>query len=214
MIAAASAVSRRVSHSALEPTPMGIALGDDDEAAADGVAGLDDRVHLGHHAPPPRLGSGQRSGVGVDAVALPPAGRDARRAGSSAPGKARIGPSWSTKLQSVTPAGRQQLAADRAGRDARCGRACRGSLEHVADVGGVVLDGARQVGVAGARQRDGLRPRAHAGMGSTDIRSLPVLPVAVGDAEGERRAERAPEAQARRSTSTWSCSISMRRPLP
>ena len=48
----------------------------------------------------------------------------------------------------------EQLPRDRARRDARRGLARARALEHVANVGAVVLDGARKVGVPRTRPRD------------------------------------------------------------
>ena len=139
-------------------------------------------------------GSGQRSGVGSRRSRVGPAVGDGGET-SSASGNARIGPSWSTKLQIRTPHAAEQLARERAGHDAGGGRACRGTLEHVADVVGVVLDGAGEVDVAGPRQRD--RLRAALGRDRLDRHPLgPVLPVAVVDGEAEGRAERAAVAEA------------------
>ena len=87
----------------------------------------------------------------------------------------------------------QERLAQRPARDARGGLARGGPLEDVADVGLLVLLGAHQVGVAGARQvhlGDLLsdRPGAHA--------LLPVGVVAVCDLQRDRAAERAAVADA------------------
>ena len=92
----------------------------------------------------------------------------------------------------------EQGLRDGAGGDVDGGVAGARALERVADVVVAVLEDAGEVGVAGARQRDGLRalpvrlalglPRAHP--------PRPVLVVEVADDERQRRAERArvPEA--------------------
>ena len=92
----------------------------------------------------------------------------------------------------------EERLRDGAGRyeDRRVAR--RGALERVADVVEAELLHTREVGVAGPRQRHGLcplslrlsvrRPWAHP--------PRPVLVVAVADDERERRAERAPMAEA------------------
>src|SRR5947209_4487189 len=70
-----------------------------------------------------------------------------------------------------------------------------GALEHVADVAVAVLHGAGEVGVPGAGPRHFLLRRARLGHRHAHGR-LPVLPVAVGDAERDGRAERGAPADA------------------
>ena len=198
MIAAASAASRRVSHSAFEPTPIGIALGDDDE-----------RRRRSSRRPrwprrPRRIiaasasGSGQRSGVGARRSALPASpgsrGRPARRPRRNA----RTGPSWSTKLQIVTPQSLRAAGGTRrpprpaarssGPRRARARRGCRRVSYLMAPARSAWPGRASVIGF-GRSAQPGSRLDRHP--------LLPARPVAVRDREGEGRAERAPEAQAR-----------------
>ena len=89
----------------------------------------------------------------------------------------------------------QERLAERAAGDARGGLARGGPLEDVAHVAVLVLLGADEIGVTGARQVDlgdvlVDRPRVHA--------LLPVGVVAVGDLQRDGTAERAPVAHAGR----------------
>ena len=112
-------------------------------------------------------------------------------------GKARTGPSWSTKLQMRTPAAasswrqtapaRTRTAVERA--DARSSTSRMSSVSYLMAPARSAWPGRASVTALG-------RPRAGQRLGRHAV--LPVLPVAVLDAEGERRAERPAEAQAGR----------------
>ena len=87
----------------------------------------------------------------------------------------------------------QELAGDRADRDARGGFARARALEHVAHVVVAVLDDAGQVGVARSRARDdgAVDARCFGARRRFDgHRPLPVLPVAVGNHQRDRTASR------------------------
>ena len=89
----------------------------------------------------------------------------------------------------------EQPLGDRADGDAGGRFAGAGAFEHVADVVEAVLDGAREVGVAGTQAGDAL----DLGLDGLDRHLLgPVHPVAVLDPEGDRRAERVAVADAGR----------------
>src|SRR5882672_4974691 len=93
-----------------------------------------------------------------------------------------------TQLHDVRPDLDAELAQQDLA-DGAAGHAGAGALQDVAGVGAVVLEGAREVGVAGARPGNlaaPLAPRA-IGLGSHDV--LPVLPVAVPDEYGDGRTE-------------------------
>ena len=141
-------------------------------------------------------GSGQRSGVGSTPVALPPAVADA--------------------VERVVDVGEgpdgAQLVDEAPDRDARMRPAAGGTTEPAATRGAVERAEARSstsrmsaVSYLMAPARSAWPGRASvmglgrlaAGMGSTDIRSGPALPVEVGDVKASGRAERPPEAQAR-----------------
>src|SRR5438067_2123288 len=83
----------------------------------------------------------------------------------------------------------RQQALGHAGHGHARGRlAGAGALQHVADVTMAVLHGAGEIGMSGPRPRHFLLRRARLGHRDTH-RRLPVLPVAVGDAQRDRRAE-------------------------
>ena len=95
----------------------------------------------------------------------------------------------------------QQLPRDRAGGHARGGFARAGALEHVANVGAVVLDDAGKVGMARARPRDDRPCRAGGTCRRLFLgvhRLLPVFPVLVANQQRDRRAERFAGAHARK----------------
>ena len=138
MTAAASAASSRRSQWTYDPSPIGSAVGDDLEHAADRVAVRPRLVDPGDHR---GLGVGvraaQRRGVGLLARA-----RRARRVDGHAADLGRERPDLDAELA-------QERPGDAAGRDARRRLARGRALEHVADVVEAVLERARQVGVAG-----------------------------------------------------------------
>ena len=100
MSTAAMAVSRRVSHSALEPMPTGMpSATTTNEPPTESPASMAASTSAIMAAS--ASGSGQRSGVGRAPVgSTQPGGTSAT--GSSAPSKARTGPSWSTNDQMRT----------------------------------------------------------------------------------------------------------------
>ena len=196
MSTAAMAVSRRVSHSALEPMPTGMPSATTTKEPPDRVAGLDGRVHLGHHG---RLGRRVRAaqGRGVAPVLHRPS-----RPGRAPRGRPR----------------RRRRAPDRAGR-----RTTRCDTPHVASSWRQTAPAATRGAVerAEARSRTSrmspvsylMAPARSAWPGRASVMGFgravarprldrhalgPVGPVAVGDAEGERRAQRPAEAQAGR----------------
>ena len=147
MTAAASAASSRRSQWTYEPSPIGSAVDDDLEDAADGVAGRARLVDPGDHR---RLGVGvraaQRRGVGL--VARP--GRVGRIDGHAADlGRER--PDLDAELA-------QERPGDAAGRDPRRRLARGRALEHVADVVEAVLERAGEVGMTGPDAGDRRRP--------------------------------------------------------
>ena len=80
----------------------------------------------------------------------------------------------------------------RARRDARRGLACARALEHVANIGAVVFDGARKVGMSRTRPRDDGPDRAGRARRRLILgvhRLLPVFPVLVADQQRDGRAE-------------------------
>ena len=100
--AAASAASSRVSHSALEPSPMG-----SPSATTTKLPPIESPSSIARSTSArmrsSASGSGQRRGDGSRrSRSAQPSGT--RAAGSSTPPNARTGPSWSTKLQMRTPA--------------------------------------------------------------------------------------------------------------
>ena len=132
----------------------GHALGHDHERAADRVAGLDGRVDLGHHG---RLGHGVRAAQrrrGAP-VRIGPAGRDERhgvvRAVEGAHGAELVDEATRCVTPHVASSWRQTAPAATRGAVERAEARSRTSRMSPR----VVLDGARQVGVAGAGQRDG-----------------------------------------------------------
>ncbi len=182
MVAAASAVSRRVSHSALEPTPMGIPSTTTTKLPPmESPASMTASTSLIMAAS--ATGSGQRSGVGSRRSRCHQPSADAVErvvhVGERADG---------SQLVDEAPdrhAGRcEELPAHGARRDARRRRARRGTLEDLPDIGRVVLDGAREVGVAGAGEGDRLGlPGARDGLDRHPL--VPALPVQVRDGERE-----------------------------
>src|ERR1051325_1448513 len=84
----------------------------------------------------------------------------------------------------------EQELADGATGDARHRLARAGPLEDVAGVAPVVLQGAGQVGVAGARSSHLTPPLGTGGIGLGRHHVPPVLPVAVPDEHGDGRAQR------------------------
>ena len=129
---------------------------------------------------------------------VPPSVSRSLRAASTAAGSAPA--SGSAAPATVMPISREQRLRDGAGRDVHRGVPRRGALERVADVGEPVLLHAREIGVAGTRQRHLLRPLAlRLALGRPRAHPpRPVLVVAVADDERERRPERAAAAAARR----------------
>ena len=81
----------------------------------------------------------------------------------------------------------QQQLGQGSGSHAGSGFAGRCALQHVAGVGKVELEGAGQVGVAGTRRGDRLVLGGIAGLDGQLL--FPVLPVAVGNLDGNGRAD-------------------------
>ena len=151
------------------------AVDDDLEDPADGVAGAERGVDFGFEA---------GFGFGVDAVeedlGAGVGGGDFGPCG----GAAKFGCADADDVGADVDAefGEQHLGECSAG-DAGGGLAGTGALEDVTGVREIVLEGAGEVGVAGARGSDGLVLLGVAGLDGEDL--LPVLPVVVGEGHGD-----------------------------
>ena len=164
------------------------AVGQDLDDAAERVAVLGRRLDRRRSWPPRPSGSKQRTSEASTARG--------RRAPGPAASDAATAPMRTTWETTSTPSVRSSSLAQRAGGDPGRGLPGRGPLEHVAGVGEAVLLHAGQVGVTGP----GLGQRAARWRpGAGDISSCHLsgsLPLGVGDLDGDRRAERAPVADA------------------
>ena len=174
------------------------AVGDDLEHATDRVAVRPRLVDPGDHRGL-RLGirAAERGGIGVVARQRRP-----RRVHGHAADFRGERPDLDAELAKERP-------RDPAGRDPCRGLPRRCSLEDVADVAEAVLQRPGQVGVAGPDARHGRRALVAVGGGGCELGGLlvaerldlhhprPVLPVAIGDHQEDRRAERRPVADAR-----------------
>ena len=162
------------------------------EGAAGGVAGVAAAIDLRNHADfRVEVGAAQRR-VGADVARR--FERDAqRRVEADAVDAIHVAHDLDVERS-------EQLPGDGACRDARRGLARARALEHIANVGAVVLDGARQIGVPGTRPRHD-RPDRSGGACRRLIlgmhRLLPVLPVLVADQQRDRRAQRFARSHAR-----------------
>ena len=159
--------------------PGGSAVDDDFKDAADGVAGAQSEIDFGLHA---------LLGLGVDAAEqnlflvaqrrnLFPGGVAVQFGAADADDVA-----GDFDAQDF-----EQQLGDGAGGDPRGRLAGRCPLEHIAGVGKIVLERAGKVGVAGPRRGHGLVLCGIAGSDGQDLG--PVLPVAVFDFDGNRRAD-------------------------
>src|SRR5439155_23432689 len=188
--------AKRLREPAVEPPiplhvraePHGGSEGDDLEHAAERVALLAGRVDRGDHRRlGDRIGAPDLGGLGAPRKLLP---REVEvRGDADAADLGDVAQEGDTELV-------EQSLCHTRHRHAR-GRLARArALEDVADVVVAVLHGAGQVGVARPRARDLLLLGARLGRADRH-RGFPVLPVAVGDGERDRAAERRAPADAR-----------------
>ena len=190
MTARASCASSFSSHCACVAKPGRNAARDDFENSADRIARAQHVIDFRLHARFRRRGSTQRSGDS----------RFSQTATISSHVAARSSRTWPTAIVWLSIVGAefaQQQLRQRAGSHARRRLARRGALEHVARIVEIELLCAGQVGVAGPRRgQPALRV-----LGAFAIldrqRLLPIFPVAVFDAQRDRRADRFPVAHAR-----------------
>ena len=155
-------------------------MDDDLEDAADGVAGAESARSTSAFMRASASGSTQLRRISSRALAAAISAQAALRPSSAAPTRTTWLPT------SIAELAEQHLGEGSAG-DAGGALAGAGAFEHVAGVGEVVLQGAGEVGVAGARAGDGLVLVGVARFDGEDL--FPVLPVVVGEGHGDGRAD-------------------------